>query len=184
MLFISNWFLISQTRSKQKEGEVRGLIILPWTDSTFFNLRIWDFRDSLISFISRYRRRSFVKRTAKRTSTDARIELHPRQPNSKSFKSLTHPYLLVLNFHYRLLKTQVSRKDNNSFLYFLWLKAPIYSATSLPCCWKKCNKCKHEGHFPPVCKQLSAEGSQVAAVEYETSSNHKLHTHFVSVEVG
>ena len=29
MLFISNWFLISQTRSRQKEGEVRGLTILP-----------------------------------------------------------------------------------------------------------------------------------------------------------
>ena len=92
--------------------------------------------------------------------TDARIDLHPRQPNSKSFKSLTHPYLLVLNVHYRLLKTQVSRKDNNSFRYFLWLKAPIFLATSLPCCWKKCNKCKHEGHFPPVYKQLKGHRLQ------------------------
>ena len=34
-----------------------------------------------------------------------------------------------------------------------------------------------------MCKQLSAEGSQVAAVEHETSSNHELHTYFVSVEL-
>ena len=33
----------------------------------------------------------------------------------------------------------------------------------MPCPWKKCNKCKKKGHSAKVCKELSAEGSRVAA---------------------
>ena len=34
-----------------------------------------------------------------------------------------------------------------------------------------------------MCKELSAEGSQLAAVEHEPPMNHDVHTYFGSVEL-
>ena len=48
---------------------------------------------------------------------------------------------------------------------------------------QKCNKCEKKGHFAQVCKELSAEGSQLAAVEHEPPMNHDVHTYFGSVEL-
>lgn len=45
---------------------------------------------------------------------------------------------------------------------------------------EKCSKCKKEGHFAHTCEELSAEGSQVAAMERETPPNHDVHTYFGS----
>ena len=52
-----------------------------------------------------------------------------------------------------------------------------------PALGKKCNKCKKEGHFAQVCIEISAEGSQLAAVEHEPPMNHDVHTYFGSVEL-
>lgn len=55
--------------------------------------------------------------------------------------------------------------------------------TALPLA-KKCNKCKKEGRFAQLCRELSAEGSQVtAAVEQETLLHHDMHPHFGSVKL-
>ena len=52
-----------------------------------------------------------------------------------------------------------------------------------PALGKKCNKCKKEGHFAQVCKELSAEGSLLAAVEHDPPTTHGVHTYFESVEL-
>ena len=61
-----------------------------------------------------------------------------------------------------------------------------HSFTQPPRCpslGKKCNKRKKEGHFAQVCKELSAEGSLLAAVDHDLQTNPDVHTCFNSVEL-
>ena len=51
-------------------------------------------------------------------------------------------------------------------------------------CLHAIRNCKKEGHFAQACEELSAEGSQVAAMERETAPNHDEHTYFGSCCAG
>ena len=93
--------------------------------------------------------------------------------------SLSHKKLFVPNVHFTLLEN--SRLKKGQLLASCKCcgnKCPFTQSSRCPAFpWKKCNKCKK------VCKDLSAEGSQAAAVELETRFNHDVHTCFGSVEL-
>ena len=81
----------------------------------------------------------------------------------------------------------------SKFLYLLFPQWQVMSKVSVkpctqpprcPALGKKCNKCNKERHFVQVCKELAAEGSQLAAVEQRPPKNHNVHAYFGSVELG
>ena len=82
-----------------------------------------------------------------------------------------------------LRKVKVQEKTPVRNCKFCGYKHPFTQPPRCPALGKKCNKCKKEGHFAQVCKELSAEGSQLAAVEHEPPMNHDVHTYFGSVEL-
>ena len=82
-----------------------------------------------------------------------------------------------------LRKVKVQEKTPVRNCKFCGYKHPFTQPPRCPALGKKCNKCKNEGHFAQVCKELSAEGSQLAAVEHEPPMNHDVHTYFGSVEL-
>ena len=82
-----------------------------------------------------------------------------------------------------LRKVKVQEKTPVRNCKFCGYKHPFTQPPRCPALGKKCNKCKNEGHFAQVCKELSAEGSQLAAVEHEPPMNHDVHTFFGSVEL-
>ena len=52
---------------------------------------------------------------------------------------------------------------------FCRYKQPFNQPSKCPAFGKKCMKCKKEGHFSQVCKDIAKKGSQVDTVEQETS---------------
>ena len=80
-------------------------------------------------------------------------------------------------------KVNVQEKTPARYCKFCGYKHPFTQPPRRPALEKKCNRCKKEGHFTQVCKELSAEGSQLATVEHEPSMNHDVHTYFESVEL-
>ena len=77
--------------------------------------------------------------------------------------SLTHQKLLVPNVHFTLQTSRLKKGQLLASCKCCGNKHPFTQSSRCPAfTWKKCNKCKK------VCKDLSAEGLQVAAVEHET----------------
>ena len=63
---------------------------------------------------------------------------------------------------------------------FCGYKHPFTQPSRCPALGKKCNKCKKERHFVQVCKELGAEGSQLAALEQRPPKNHNVHAYLGS----
>ena len=82
-----------------------------------------------------------------------------------------------------LKKVKVQEKTPAHNCKFCGYKHPFTQPPRGPALGKKCNKCKKEGHFAQVCKELSAEGSLLAAVEHDPPTNHDVHTYFESIEL-
>ena len=82
-----------------------------------------------------------------------------------------------------LKKFKVQEKTTARYCKFCGYNHPFTQSPRYPALGKKCNKCKKEGHFAQVCKELSAKGSQLAAVEHEPPMNHDVHRYFGSVEL-
>ena len=60
-----------------------------------------------------------------------------------------------------LRKIKVQERTS-CYCKFCSYKHPFTQPPRCPALGKKCNKCKREGHFAQVCKELIAEGSQLA----------------------
>ena len=82
-----------------------------------------------------------------------------------------------------LRKVKVQGKTPACNCKFVATSTHFTQPSRCPALGKKCNKFKKEGHFAQVCKELSAEGSQLAAVEHEPPMSHDVHTYFGSVEL-
>ena len=57
-----------------------------------------------------------------------------------------------------LRKVKVQEKTSARNCKFCGYRHPFTQPPRCPALEKKCNKCKKEGHFAQVCKELSAEG--------------------------
>ena len=74
---------------------------------------------------------------------------------------------------------------------FCGYKHPFTQPNKCPAFGKKCMKCRKEGHFAQVCKEIAKKGSQVDTVEQENcfdedcqGKSEDVHTYFGSVELG
>ena len=92
---------------------------------------------------------------------------------------------------------QSVKKSNGQGLHparwckFCGYKHPFNQPNKCPAFGKKCMKCKKEGHFAQVFKEIAKKGSQVDTVEQENSfdedcqcKSEDVHTYFGSVELG
>ena len=74
---------------------------------------------------------------------------------------------------------------------FCGYKHPFTQPNKCPAFGKKCMKCRKEGHFAQVCKEIAKKGSQVDTVEQDNcfdedcqGKSEDVHTYFGSVELG
>ena len=101
----------------------------------------------------------------------------------QKYKSNTPTVAVTERSLHPLKKFKVHEKTTARYCKFCGYDHPFTQSPRYPALGKKCNKCNKEGHFAKVCKELSAKGSQLAAVEHEPPMDHDAHTYFGSVEL-
>ena len=101
----------------------------------------------------------------------------------QKYKSNTPTVAVTERSLHPLKKFKVQEKTTARYCKFCGYNHPFTQSPRYPALGKKCNKCKKEGHFAQVFKELSAKGSQLAAVEHEPPMNHDVYTYFGSVEL-
>ena len=128
-----------------------------------------------------YPGRSFDRRIAKRTAEDTRFDSASYSqllPYIQKYKFITQKVVRTEHLLHFIENSRLKKGQLLASCKCCGNKRPFTQSSRCPAFpWKKCNKCKK------VCKDLSAEGSQAAAVEHEIRFNHDVHTCFGSVEL-
>ena len=112
------------------------------------------------------------------------IVVHSRQPNYRN-TSLTHQQLRLPNVHFTLLRnSRFKKRQLLVTVSFVVTITHLLSHLATQLLERNATSVRRKDTLHKcTCKELSAESSQLAAVEHEPPMNHDVHTYFGSVEL-
>ena len=112
------------------------------------------------------------------------IAVHSRHPNYRN-TSLTRQQLLVLKVHFTLSgKSRFKKRQLVVTVSSVVTSTHLLSHLAAQLLERNATSVRRRGTFAQVCKELGAEGSQLAALEQRPPKNHNVHAYLGSVELG